>query len=380
MRTMPDSVRPGRRFVVALVALLAAAASVRAERPQDTGDKERSFLYVAVPGIRNYVEFGGIGLVVFDRDDGYKFVKRIPTWPVLSGEQPENVKGIAASARDGRVYITTIKRIAAFDVVTETKVWESTPEGGCDRMAISPDGRLLYVPSFEGPNWNVLEAATGKTVARLDPNSRAHNTLYGLDGRAVYLAGLGSPLLSIADPETHRVVKTVGPFSQSVRPFTVNGKQTLAYVNVNELLGFEIGDIKSGRKLHRVEVEGFQKGPIKRHGCPSHGIGLTPDESEVWVVDAANQRVHVFDNTVMPPRQGASIALREQPGWLTFTLDGRHALMSTGEIIDVKTKAIVAALADETGAAIHSEKVVEMIWKDGRPLRNGDQFGMGRKR
>jgi DNA-binding beta-propeller fold protein YncE len=380
MRTMPDSVRPGRRFVVALVALLAAAASVRAERPQDTGDKERSFLYVAVPGIRNYVEFGGIGLVVFDRDDGYKFVKRIPTWPVLSGDQPENVKGIAASARDGRVYITTIKRIAAFDVVTETKVWESTPEGGCDRMAISPDGRLLYVPSFEGPNWNVLEAATGKTVARLDPNSRAHNTLYGLDGRAVYLAGLGSPLLSIADPHTHRVVKTVGPFSQSIRPFTVNGKQTLAYVNVNELLGFEIGDIKSGRKLHRVEVEGFQKGPIKRHGCPSHGIGLTPDESEVWVVDAANQRVHVFDNTVMPPRQGASIALREQPGWLTFTLDGRHALMSTGEIIDVKTKAIAAALTDETGAAVHSEKVVEMIWKDGRPLRNGDQFGVGRKR
>ena len=380
MRTMPDSVRPGRRFVVALVALLAAAASVRAERPQDTGDKERSFLYVAVPGIRNYVEFGGIGLVVFDRDDGYKFVKRIPTWPVLSGEQPENVKGIAASARDGRVYITTIKRIAAFDVVTETKVWESTPEGGCDRMAISPDGRLLYVPSFEGPNWNVLEAATGKTVARLDPSSRAHNTLYGLDGRAVYLAGLASPLLSIADPETHRVVKTVGPFSQSIRPFTVNGKQTLAYVNVNELLGFEIGDIKSGRKLHRVQVEGFQKGLIKRHGCPSHGIGLTPDESEVWVVDAANQRVHVFDNTVMPPRQGASIALREQPGWLTFTLDGRHALMSTGEIIDVKTKAIVAALTDETGAAVHSEKLVEMIWKDGRPLRNGDQFGVGRKR
>ena len=362
------------------MALLAAAAAARAEKPQDTGSHERSFLYVAVPGIRNYVEFGGIGLLVFDRDDGYRFVKRIPTWPVLSGEQPENVKGIAASARDGRVYVTTIKRIAAFDVVTEKKVWETTPEGGCDRLAISPDGRLLYVPSFEGPHWNVLEAATGKTVARLDPNSRAHNTLYGLDGRAVYLAGLGSPLLSIADPRTHRVVKTVGPFSQSIRPFTVNGKQTLVYVNVNELLGFEIGDIKSGKKLHRVEVQGFQKGPVKRHGCPSHGIGLTPDESEVWVVDAANQRVHVFDNTVMPPRQGPSIALREQPGWITFTLDGRHALVSTGEIVDVKTKAIVAALTDETGAAVHSEKVVEVVWKDGRPVRNGDQFGVGRKR
>jgi DNA-binding beta-propeller fold protein YncE len=377
---MSATTKLGRRLAAALVALLAATATARAEKPQDTGSSERSFLYVAVPGIRNYVELGGIGLLVFDRDEGYRFVKRIPTWPVLSGEQPENVKGIAASARDGRVYITTIKRIAAFDIVTEKKVWECMPEGGCDRMAISPDGRLLYVPSFEGPNWNVLDAATGKTVARLDPNSRAHNTLYGLDGRAVYLAGLGSPLLSIADPQSHKIVRAVGPFSHSIRPFTVNGKQTLAYVNVNELLGFEIGDIASGKKLHRVEVQGFQKGPIKRHGCPSHGIGLTPDESEVWVVDAANQRVHVFDNSVMPPRQGPSIALREQPGWITFTLDGRHALVSTGEIVDVKTKAIVTALADETGAAVHSEKVVEVIWKDGRPLRNGDQFGVGRKR
>jgi DNA-binding beta-propeller fold protein YncE len=377
---MSDPVKPGRRFATVLVALLAATAAARAEKPQDTGSSERSFLYVAVPGIRNYVEFGGIGLLIFDRGDGYRFVKRIPTWPVQSGEQPENVKGIAASARDGRVYITTIKRIAAFDIVTEKKVWETTPDGGCDRMAISPDGRWLYVPSFEGPNWNVLEASRGETVARLDPNSRAHNTLYGLDGRAVYLAGLGSPLLSIADPQTHQVVRTVGPFSHSIRPFTVNGKQTLAYVNVNELLGFEIGDIESGKKLHRVEVQGFQKGPIKRHGCPSHGIGLLPDESEVWVVDAANQRVHVFDNTLMPPRQGPSIALREQPGWISFTLDGRHALLSTGEIVDVKTKAIVTALADETGAAVHSEKVVEVIWKDGRPLRNGDQFGVGRKR
>ena len=265
--------------------------------------------------------------------------------------------------------------------MTEKKVWEKTPEGGCDRLAISPDGRLLYVPSFEGPHWNVVEAATGKTVARLDPNSRAHNTLYGLDGRAVYLAGLGSPLLSIADPQTHRVVKTVGPFSQSIRPFTVNGTQTLAYVNVNELLGFEIGDIKSGKKLHRVEVQGFQKGPIKRHGCPSHGIGLTPDESEVWVVDAANQRVHVFDNTVMPPRQGPSIALREQPGWITFTLDGRHALAVDGRDHRRQDQGHRGgARRDETGAAVHSEKVVEVIWKNGRPVRNGDQFGVGRKR
>jgi hypothetical protein len=42
---------------------------------------------------------------------------------------------------------------------------------------------------------------------------------------------------------------------------------------VNELLGFEVGDLKDGRMLHRVEVAGFKQGVVKRHGCPSHGIG-----------------------------------------------------------------------------------------------------------
>ena len=366
------------RFALLALALVALPAASRAAEPQQTGAQEKSFLYAAVPGIRNYLEFGGIGLLVFDRADGYKFVKRIPTWPLKADTPAENVKGIAASAKNGHVYVTTIKRIAAFDVVSEQKVWEAEPEGGCDRMAISPDGTHLYVPSFEGPHWNVLDAKTGKTIAKVNPNSGAHNTVYGLDGRHVYLAGLRSPLLSIADPKGHKLVGTVGPFSNVIRPFTINGSQTLAYVNVNELLGFEIGDIRTGKMLHRVEVQGFEKGKPKRHGCPSHGVGLTRDETEVWVVDAVNQRVHVFDNTVMPPKQVTSIALREQPGWVTFLMDGKEALLSTGELIDVKTKKIVASLTDETGAGVHSEKIVELVWKNGKPVRAGDQFGVGR--
>jgi hypothetical protein len=35
------------------------------------------FLYVASPGVRNYVEWGGHGVLVFDIDNGHKFVRRI---------------------------------------------------------------------------------------------------------------------------------------------------------------------------------------------------------------------------------------------------------------------------------------------------------------
>jgi DNA-binding beta-propeller fold protein YncE len=360
------------RLLLALLVAFSPAASRHAS--------ERHFLYVAAPGIRNYVEHGGVGILVFDIDAGYRFVKRIPTFEVKPGEAPENVKGIAASASTGRLYVTTQKRLAAFDLLTDTMLWNRTYEGGCDRLAISPDGRLLYVPSFEGPHWHVLDALSGDVLAKVVTDSGAHNTVYGADGRRVYLAGLKSPMLFMADPKTHTIVSRVGPFGNVIRPFTVNGAQTLCFVNVNDLLGFEVGDLKTGKVLHRVEVAGYQKGPVKRHGCPSHGVGLTPDERELWLTDAANSSLHVFDATTLPPKQVASIKLRDQPGWVTFSLDGRHAYPSTGEIVDTATRRVVATLTDEAGRAVQSEKLLEVVFADGKPARTGDQFGVGRKR
>ena len=346
---------------------------------QSTGVATKHYLYVASPGIRNYVEFGGVGILVFDIDAGYKFVKRIPTWDVPPGKEAENVKGVVANAQTARIYLSTPKRVAAFDLLTEKKVWDKEFEGGCDRMALSPDGQTMYVPSFEGPRWLVVNAINGDVLKEVVLNSGAHNTIYSLDGQHAYLAGLKSPLLRVTNGKTHQVAKEIGPFGDVIRPFTINGAQTLCYVNVNGLLGFEVGDLKSGKKLYRVEVQGFQQGPIKRHGCPAHGIGLTPDEKEIWLCDGHNEMIHVFDNTVTPPRQIKSIKLREQPGWITFSLDGKHAWPSTGEIIDVTSKKIITALSDETGRPVHSEKIVEIDFAGGKPVRAGDQFGLGRK-
>jgi len=357
-----------------LMAVFFAAAAFAGQ--SETGS-ERHFLYVAEPGIRNYVEYGGVGILVFDIDNGYQFVKRIPTWETPAGKDPENVKGIAASAATGRLYVTTINRMAALDIVTGRKIWDRTYPGGCDRMAISPDGRILYVPSFESAHWNVVDADTGDVVKKIETKSGAHNTIYARDGSRVYMAGLRSPLLSVADARTHRVVQTVGPFSKPIRPFTVNGRGTLVFVNVNDLLGFEVGDLQTGKMLHRVQIQGYEPGPVKRHGCPSHGIALTPDEKELWVVDGANNALHVFDAAVMPPRQATTIKLRDFPGWISFSIDGRQAYSSTGEIIDSSTKKIVATLTDEAGRQVQSEKVLELVFDHGKVIRAGNQFGIG---
>jgi hypothetical protein len=80
----------------------------------------------------------------------------------------------------------------------------------------------------------------------------------------------------------------------------------------------------------------------------------------------------------MPPKQVADIQVRDQPGWITFTIDGRYAYPSTGDIIEVATRRIIGGLTDETGAAVQSEKMLEIDFQGGQPVRTGDQFGLGR--
>jgi hypothetical protein len=367
-----------RREFIAVAGVTLAAR--RIPRVVATQQEERHFLYVAEPGIRNYVEWGGVGVLVYDVSDGFKLVRRIPTLTSAAGESPEAIKGVCASAITGRMYVSTPKRLLALDLRTDAIVWNREYDAGCDRMSITPDGSAIYLPSFEGPLWYVVDPANGDVITRIVTNSGAHNTICGPHAQRAYLAGLKSPLLRVVDTRTRSIVREVGPFSNVIRPFTIDGAERRCFVNVNDLLGFEVGDLRSGKMVRRVEVPGFTKGAVKRHGCPSHGIALTPDESELWVSDGANSRVHVFDATVATPRYMQSILLRDQPGWITLTIDGRLAIPSTGEIIDTRSKRIVGALSDEAGKPVQSEKLLEVVMAKQRPVRAGDQFAIGRRR
>ena len=47
-------------------------------------------------------------------------------------------------------------------------------------------------------------------------------------------------------------------------------------------------------------------------------------------------------------------------------------------MIDTATRRVVATLTDEHGRAVQSEKMLEIDFEGDRPIRAGDQFGLGR--
>ncbi len=344
--------------------------------PPELDQATQRYLYVATPGIRDYLGYGGHGILVFDINDNHRFVKRIKTGGLHPDGTPSNVKGIEVSIATNSIYISTLETLQRIDLTTEKVVWEIPFEGGCDRMSVSPDGKTMYLPSLEKDFWNVVECETGAIIKKIEVFTRAHNTIYGPSGESVYLADIGTPFLNISDAKTHTLAQKVGPFSGGIRPFTINGAETLVFVNVNDLLGFEVGDLKTGKKLASVTVEGWTKGPVRRHGCPSHGIALTPDEKELWVSDGYNMRIHVFKATA-PYQQLTTIPLQDMPGWITFSVDGKYAYPSSGEVIDIKTRKILTTLVDENNNYVGSEKMLEIQFSNGKAVKAGDQFAIG---
>ena len=368
--------RYAKSIAIAVIVSLAPAPGLSAETEKGV----KRLLYVTAPdgAMRARAK---PGIYIYDIDDGHKFVRHISI-PDMGG-----TRGCAASAAAGRLYISHKNTdMMCFDIVKEKKVWEISypkPDGGFDRTCITPDGKKLYVPegwwSHTANSLAVLDGETGKLLRRIELGvSGGHNSIMSPSGRRMYLGSVRHGKIFVIDTATDKIVKHFGPFGKDpggrlgrVSPYCINGAETLCFVNSHDV-GFYVGDLVKGKVLHWVQVKearGF-----------SHGVGMTPDEKEIWLANPSDKRMWVFDATVMPPKRLEAIDLRSKShGWITFSLDGRYAWTDTGEVIDARSRKVVATLKGEGGkGAIMSSKFIEIHFKEGKVVKVGEQFGIGR--
>jgi DNA-binding beta-propeller fold protein YncE len=252
-------------------------------------------------------------------------------------------------------------------------------------MAMSLNGRWIYMPAGEATTsgaWRIIATANGRPTGRvIDGPAGAHNTILGPDGRFLYLGGVDKPYLEVASTATNRVVRKLGPLKgPGVRPFTINGSQTLAFTTSRSFLGFQVSSIATGKVLYTVPIPGFSFDRAKFGRTPNHGIALTPDERELYLIDTPNGYVHVFDVSGLPaaaPRLVASIKLKHAPpddGWLQTSRSGRYVYVGrSGDVIDTRRRKIVAYLPPLRATA----DSLEIDWRDGRPVATTNRYGVG---
>jgi DNA-binding beta-propeller fold protein YncE len=335
-------------------------------------------------------------IFVYDIDHGQALVRQLPL-PWLKG-----VRGVAVSTRDPTLFLSYggdggnagNGSLAAYDLRGDRILWNRSYGTGVDSFALTPNGRMIYLPTGElssGHEWLVIDARTGDRTATIHGGRGPHNTIVSLDGAFAYLGGRTDSHLYVVRTRDNRIVRRVGPLKPGLRPFTINGRHTLAFTTASRFLGFQVSSLVTGRLLYTVGVRGFRVAPSFSLSTPSHGISLSPGERELYLVDAANSFVHVFDvhrGGRARPTLEASIKLEhpftgnETPcvgdcardGWLQHDRSGRYVYVGdSGDVIDTRSRRIVAFHP----ALRETRKMLEIDWRDGRVVATTSRSGLG---
>jgi hypothetical protein len=131
-----------------------------------------------------------------------------------------------------------------------------------------------------------------------------------------------------------------------------------------------------------VTFPGFTWNPRFGPNPPDHGLSLAPDRPELWVLDAPNNVVHVFDVSRAPhflPREVKDIRLTEpligtqspcashdcrRLGSLQHSADGRFVYVGdSGDVIDTQKREEIVNLE-----ALHQSRLtIEVDWANGKP-------------
>jgi YVTN family beta-propeller protein len=272
-----------------------------------------------------------------------KVIKRVEVGP--------NPHGLVATARGDRLFLTIENNageegeLVWFDTAKDA-VTNRMPIGPRpNQLACTPDGKLAYIPCDDA-SWWVVDTDKGQVLKKIPTGGRPHNTLSSADGKTMYLGPKGSYHVLIADAVKHKLIGEI-PLSDAPRPIVLSRDETRLYANVDTLIGFEVADLKTRKVIHRVQANVPEE--LLRKPSRSHGIGIRPDQKELWMCDVYHDRTYVFDITVDPPKQTDTIVMKGGGYWMTFAPDGKHCYISerlgdSVAVIDTATKKVVARI------------------------------------
>jgi YVTN family beta-propeller protein len=322
-----------RRWPCLAVALLLLPAATFAADPAAKG---RQKLYVT--------NSAGDDVTVID------VATNKPLGRIVVGPHPH---GIAVPAAQDVVYVTIEGHgrdrpgeLLWIDPRTDkvTRRMDTGPEP--NQLAVTPDGKFAYVPASDG-YYEVVDLARAKIVERIFTGGRPHNTLCSADGKRMYLAPMGTPKrVTVVDMATHKPIGTI-LFSNVVRPIALSRDEKRLYAEVDGLVGIEVADVPARKMVHRMPAE--LSDAQKKVASRSHGVGVRPDQKEVWECDVNHHEVHVWDVTGEAPKQIKTVPIGSEVYWLTFRPDGKVCYVSArgaGEVaaVDTETKEIVARI------------------------------------
>jgi YVTN family beta-propeller protein len=263
----------------------------------------------------------------------------------------------AAMAPDGsRMYVTneSLHTLDFVDMKTLKVTRQVKLSGRPNNLSISKDGRRVYVAIREVKNGavDVIDTASA-TLARSIPHPEVHNTFVTPDGRFVVAGSISGKRLTMIDQKTEEPAWSL-EFDRGVRPITfeqnADGSTRRLFVQLSDYHGFAVVDVATRKEVARIdmpEIPAAERHTEGLQGSPGHGIGVSPDGTQLWMCSKVNSHVYAYSLPDLKYLGGVHVG--SHPDWLTFSPDGTLYVANAGSnsvsVVDTKAMREITRVA-----------------------------------
>ncbi len=249
----------------------------------------------------------------------------MPAGDWIVGERPHGI-AVPASGHVAYTTIETEKTLKSLDIASG-KVLHTLPvPGRPNQCAVTPNGKFVAVPIFDGDSVQIVDAENMK-IAKSLPVQMPHNCFNAGNNDHMFVTSMRGQQVKMIDLQTLEYIAEI-PVGGVPRPIAVDNDEKTVYVALSNFHGFAIVDIPSRKVVHKVEFPPLPANTDLRPllNTATHGLMLTPDGKELWAASVPTGNVFVYD--VASGKVAPAIAAGQLPNWIAFSPDGRYGCVT----------------------------------------------------
>ena len=264
------------------------------------------------------------------------------TGTIRIGQSPDE---IVASPAGDVLYLSRIVRrddgrptgngeLVAIDPAARAVVWRAPLRGSPNHIAVSPDGRRVYVTIVSGSWVDVVDVAKRNVVDSVEVGTGPHDIEVSRDGKTVYVGLIRGTDVTVFDADTKRVIRKI-PFGQNVRPIALSHDESQLFVQLSHTHAITVVDPRTGTIVRRLAMP-LPPGKTLPDSMPidvNHGLRITSDGKFLISNGSLFDLVAIW--SLPDLRLVGTVPVGHDPNWIVLSPDGKRCFVSNRGSDDV---------------------------------------------